>query len=98
MLPATNGYDKGYTPCESIPNPLRLEFTFSQRASRLQKKAMDYSDDAPQLRSPSAVPLVIIVFRRTAKMTAVDQPNISTPFIAVIGPSKFQRCNGVTSP
>jgi dienelactone hydrolase len=39
-----------------------------------------------------------IVLRRTSKMTAVDQPNNSTPFIAVIGPSKCQRSNGVTSP
>ena len=46
----------------------------------------------------SSVPLVTIVLRRTAKMTAVDQPNNSTPFIAVIGPSKCQRCSGVTSP
>ena len=40
----------------------------------------------------------IIAFRRTAKMTAVDQPNNSTPFIAVIGASNCQRRNGVTSP
>jgi hypothetical protein len=39
-----------------------------------------------------------IVLRSTSKMTAVDQPNNSTPFIAVIGPSKCQRTNGVTSP
>jgi hypothetical protein len=35
---------------------------------------------------PSSVCLVIIVIRRTAKMTAVDRPNNSMPFIAVIGP------------
>ena len=42
--------------------------------------------------------LVISSLRSTSKMTAVDQPNSSTPFIAVIGPSKCQRCTGVTSP
>ena len=31
-------------------------------------------------------------------MTAVDQPNISTPFIAVIGPSSRQRSAGTTLP
>jgi hypothetical protein len=44
-----------------------------------------------------AIP-VVSVFCNTAKMTAVDQPNSNTPFIAVIGPIKCQRCNGVTSP
>jgi hypothetical protein len=34
----------------------------------------------------------------TSKMTAVDQPNISTPFIAVIGPSSRQRSTGITLP
>src|SRR5262245_25066648 len=31
-------------------------------------------------------------------MTAVDQPNTSTPFIAVIGPISRQRSAGTTSP
>ena len=35
---------------------------------------------------------------RTSKITAVDQPNNSTPFIAVIGPSKRQRGTGTISP
>jgi len=30
-------------------------------------------------------------------MTAVDQPNSSTPFIAVIGPSSRQASTGITS-
>jgi hypothetical protein len=34
----------------------------------------------------------------TSKMTAADQPNSKTPFIAVIGPSRRQRCTGKTSP
>jgi hypothetical protein len=38
------------------------------------------------------------VIRNTSKITAVDQPNNSTPFIAVIGPSKCQRSTGVMSP
>jgi hypothetical protein len=67
-------------------------------ALRGSSTAVDYSEDTPHLRSPSSVPAVVIVFRRTSKMTAVDQPNSSTPFIAVIGPSKCQRCTGVTSP
>ena len=41
---------------------------------------------------------VISVLRSTSKMTAVDHPNNSTPFIAVIGPSRCQRSIGVTSP
>jgi len=40
----------------------------------------------------------LTVLRSTSKMTAVDQPNSSTPFIAVIGPSSRQRSTGVTSP
>jgi hypothetical protein len=40
----------------------------------------------------------LTVLRSTSKITAVDQPNSSTPFIAVIGPSSRQRSNGVTSP
>ena len=43
-------------------------------------------------------PVAISVIRKTSKITAVDQPNNSTPFIAVIGPSKCQRSTGVTSP
>jgi hypothetical protein len=39
-----------------------------------------------------------VVRRSTSKMTAVDQPNSSTPFIAVIGPSSRQRSTGMTSP
>jgi hypothetical protein len=46
--------------------------------------------------SPS--PLASSVIRNTSKITAVDQPNNSTPFIAVIGPSRCQRTTGVTSP
>jgi hypothetical protein len=38
------------------------------------------------------------VRRSTSKMTAVDQPNSSTPFIAVTGPSSCHRATGVTSP
>jgi hypothetical protein len=36
--------------------------------------------------------------RSTSKMTAVDQPNSRTPFIAAIGPSRRQRSTGTTSP
>src|SRR5947207_573055 len=43
-------------------------------------------------------PLASKVVRNTSKITAVDQPNIRTPFIAVIGPSRDQRLTGVTSP
>ena len=39
-----------------------------------------------------------MVARSTSKMTAVDQPNNSTPFIAVIGASNRQCSNGITSP
>ena len=39
-----------------------------------------------------------MVLRSTSRMTAVDQPNSSTPFIAVIGPSSCQRTTGITSP
>jgi hypothetical protein len=39
-----------------------------------------------------------IARRNTSKMSAVDQPNKSTPFIAVIGPSSCQRCVGMMSP
>ena len=47
----------------------------------------------------SVLPLsVTSVLRSTSKTTAVDQPNNSTPFIAVMGPSKCQRSTGVTSP
>ncbi len=35
--------------------------------------------------------VVIRVLRSISNMTAVDQPNISMPFIAAIGPSKCQR-------
>jgi hypothetical protein len=38
------------------------------------------------------------VLRRTSKMTAVDHPNISMPFIAVIGPNSRQLSNGITLP
>jgi hypothetical protein len=48
--------------------------------------------------SPSSLKMVISALRSTSKMAAVDQPNNSTPFIAVIGPSKCQRSTGVTSP
>jgi hypothetical protein len=40
----------------------------------------------------------LIVLRSTSKMTAVDQPNTSTPFIAVIGPISRHRSTGITSP
>jgi hypothetical protein len=39
-----------------------------------------------------------IALRNTSKITAVDQPNIRTPFIAVMGPSSSQSRSGVTSP
>jgi hypothetical protein len=39
-----------------------------------------------------------IVLSNTSNISAVDQPNIRTPFMAVIGPSKCQRTTGVTSP
>jgi hypothetical protein len=38
------------------------------------------------------------VVHNTWKMTAVDQPNSRTPFMAVIGPSKRQCSTGTTSP
>jgi hypothetical protein len=40
----------------------------------------------------------LIVLRSTSKMTAVDQANTSTPFIAVIGPISRHRSTGITSP
>jgi hypothetical protein len=46
----------------------------------------------------ASLPPAINVIRNTSKITAVDQPNSSTPFIAVIGPSRCQRSTGVTSP
>ena len=39
-----------------------------------------------------------MVFVSTSNMTAVNQPNIATLFIAVIGPSKRHFASGVTSP
>src|SRR6266436_5099766 len=36
-----------------------------------------------------------MVLRSTWKITAVDQPNSNSPFIAVIGPSRRQRAIGV---
>src|SRR5947209_11020307 len=55
---------------------------------------------APQRfsRIPPSSPLAISVIRNTSNITAVDQPNRSTPFIAVMGPSRLQRSTGVTSP
>ena len=41
---------------------------------------------------------IIIAFCSTSKMTAVDHPNNSAPFIAVIGPSSRQPSTGITSP
>jgi hypothetical protein len=40
----------------------------------------------------------ISVLRRTSKMTAVDQPNTSMPFIAVIGPISRHCSVATTSP
>ena len=37
----------------------------------------------------------VIALRSTSKMTAVDQPNSRTPFIAVIGASSRQRATGI---
>ena len=50
--------------------------------------------------SPTARPdrMSRIVLRRISKITAVDQPNISTPFIAVIGPISCHCFSGITSP
>ena len=55
---------------------------------------------SPEIRPGySEVPkLILIVFSSTAKMTAVDHPNNSAPFIAVMGPSSRQSATGVTSP
>ena len=39
-----------------------------------------------------------MVLRSTSKTTAVDHPNSSTPFIAVIGPSNRQLSIGTMSP
>ena len=47
---------------------------------------------------PSSVETIAIVFCSTSKMTAVDHPNISAPFIAAMGPSNCQRSTGSTSP
>ena|SRR5215217_7477564 len=46
----------------------------------------------------SAIPVFCITLLNTWKITAVDQPNSSTPFIAVIGPRSFQSSVGVMSP
>jgi hypothetical protein len=46
----------------------------------------------------AALRIVVSAFRNASKITAVDQPNNNTPFIAVIGPSRCQRSTGVTSP
>ena len=42
--------------------------------------------------------MIRTVLRSTSKITAVDQPNSSTPFIAVSGPSSRQRVAGTMSP
>src|SRR5204863_9907362 len=57
-----------------------------------------YSDHQRFCSFPPSLPPAVSVIRNTSKITAVDQPNSSTPFIAVIGPSKCQRTTGVTSP
>src|SRR4029078_7745854 len=44
------------------------------------------------------LPAPLSARRSTSKITAVDQPISSTPFSAVIGPSRFQRLTGTTSP
>jgi hypothetical protein len=56
-------------------------------------------------RTTSAIPVSVNRPRRPQQghaqhleITAVDQPNNRMPFIAVIGPSRFQRLTGVTSP
>lgn len=49
-------------------------------------------------RSPLEVPTRAQVFRSTSKITAVDHPNSSAPFMAVIGPSNRQRSSGTISP
>ena len=49
-------------------------------------------------RRSSSLRWIVIALRSTSKMTAVDHPNNSTPFIAVIGPSNCQCSRGSTSP
>ena len=53
--------------------------------------------DIADYRSGSDVYLPIALIS-TSKMSAVDQPNIKTPFMAVIGPSRRNFASGVTSP
>src|SRR3954451_1082587 len=49
-------------------------------------------------RGPNVIALRSMLRRSTSKMTAVDHPNISAPFIAVSGPSSFQRSTVTMSP
>ena len=49
-------------------------------------------------RSQESISTFIRALRSTSKITAVDQPNSSMPFIAVIGPSSRQGSTGVMSP
>ena len=72
----------------------------SKPKARASSEMNNAGHHAPYFGHPrfSPLPLARSVMRNTSKITAVDQPNSSTPFIAVIGPSKCQRTTGVTSP
>src|SRR5262249_16435181 len=52
---------------------------------------------APEPSFPASTP-DLTTLRSTSKITAGDQPNMSTPFTAGMGPSSPQRSTGVTSP
>jgi len=96
------------------PDPLQGDFRRPRpprRASadvRFEARYGLKSDIAPRPRSatgglgaysgPSPVETNAIAFCSTSKMTAVDHPNISAPFIAAMGPSNCQRSTGRTSP
>jgi hypothetical protein len=58
----------------------------------------DYSGHQRFSPTSASLPPAISVILNTSKITAVDQPNMRTPFIAVMGPSRCQRSTGVTSP
>jgi hypothetical protein len=52
--------------------------------------ALHYLGNQRSSRFSPSSPLAISVIGNTSKFTAVDQPNSSTPFIAVIDPSRCQ--------
>ena len=85
--------DRGVAPnAQSGQRPLLFYFGRSQPRSAISDQRGEFSSALP-----SIIRVRAMAARRTSNMTAVDQPNRRTPFIAVIGPSNRQGSMGVTS-